>query len=74
MPSRVRRYSGDETVLVPCSICGTRWEYPTEIRLCADKLWRCRFHWNEKTKIEEDRAVAASRRRRDQGNHWGSGS
>lgn len=51
-----------------CSVCGCAYEYPAEIRRTADGLWRCveSCSADKATVIEEERASAASRRKRDQ--------
>jgi len=61
----MRTYSGDRTILMSCSICPFAGEYPTEIRYCVDKLFRC-YHCSEtETPLDYERKQSESRRRRD---------
>lgn len=39
----------DGTVLFACSICGIPARYPTEMRYCEDKLFRCNRFCTETT-------------------------
>lgn len=49
-----RRLAGDgdadtDSILMGCSICGFTFRYPTEIRYCEDKLFRCNVFCTETT-------------------------
>lgn len=45
-----RRLGADDgTVLFACSICGIPARYPTEMRYCSDRLFRCNRFCTEKT-------------------------
>ncbi len=58
-----RRYSGDESVLMACSICGNSFEWPADIRRCNDGLFRCNVYCTESTNLQsEDRVTAQSRK------------
>ena len=45
-----RRLGADDgTVLFACSICGIPARYPTEMRYCSDRLFRCNRFCTETT-------------------------
>lgn len=66
--SRVRTYSGRNTILMACSVCGCSYEYPDQIRRTSDGLWRCieSCSADKPTVLEEQRASAAARQKRDE--------
>lgn len=63
-----RKYSGDESVLMACSICGNAFEYPADIRYCeSDRLFRCNIFCTEKhLPIDEDRKNGETAKRREE--------
>lgn len=65
---KFRTYSGERTILMGCSVCGCAYEYPTEIRRTSDGLWRCidNCSADKPTVLDEQRATAASRQKRDE--------
>lgn len=63
----MRTYSGDRTLLMACSICGIPYGYPTEIRYCVDRLFRCNATCTEtETPLDYERKQQESRRRIDE--------
>jgi len=53
--SYTRRLGADDgTVLMACSICGIPARYPTEIRYCSDRLFRCNQFCTETTNRENE--------------------
>ena len=57
------KFAEGET-LMACSLCGFSYLYPSELRYCDDKLFRCnRTCWDGETpKSWEERSQAARRR------------
>jgi len=51
-------------VLSACSVCGRRRLFPSQLRYCADRLYRCTDSCMEKSAFEYDQEIAAYRRRR----------
>lgn len=51
-------------VLAACSVCGRRRLFPSQLRYCADRLYRCTDACMEKSALEYDQEIAAYRRRR----------
>jgi hypothetical protein len=63
-----RRLGADDgTVLFACSVCGIPARYPTEMRYCADRLFRCnRFCTEAETPLDESRKRGQSAQIRDE--------
>lgn len=58
----------DGTVLIGCSICGNAFRWPTEIRYCSDRLFRCNRYCTETENLQDynDKQATARRQRPDE--------
>jgi len=63
-----RRLGADDgTVLFACSICGIPARYPTEMRYCSDRLFRCLQFCNDPhIPQEEDQKNGLTAKRREE--------
>lgn len=62
-----RTYSGDRTILMACSICGTPFEWPTQGRYCSDRLFRGNDCCPErKNRLDYEREQQAAMRSKEQ--------
>jgi len=49
-----------------CSVCPNVARYPSEIRYCTDRLFRCHLCTETETRLDYERKQATSRGQRDQ--------
>lgn len=63
-----RRLGADDGVLIGCSICGNAFMYPSEIRRCSDRLFRCNRFCTETENLQDynDKQQTARARIKDE--------
>ena len=64
---RTPRYEPGQA-LMACSVCGFTYLFPSELRYCDDRLFRCTRTCLEETRLAEERKRTASHRRQDNDN------